>query len=101
MKSQIFLNTLLPSIAFPYANRTNGNLFRTVAWAHGTSGVFRGCAPSVMPSLYEYGSWSYLIERGFAVVATDYAGLGNDEIGHPYVSLSSHANDVFYSVAAA
>ncbi|KAL1793895.1 hypothetical protein ACET3X_007316 [Alternaria dauci] len=88
-------------IAFPYANRTNGHLFRTVAWAHGTSGVFKGCAPSVMPSLYEYGSWSYLIERGYAVVATDYAGLGNNYTGHPYVALSAHANDVFYSVVAA
>ena len=88
-------------VAFPYANRTNGHLFRTVAWAHGTSGVFKGCAPSAMPSLYEYGSWSYLIERGYAVVATDYAGLGNNYIGHPYSALSAHANDVFYSVAAA
>ncbi|KAJ4986010.1 hypothetical protein SVAN01_08488 [Stagonosporopsis vannaccii] len=88
-------------VAFPYANRTNGHLFRTVAWAHGTSGVFKGCAPSAMPDLYEYGSWSYLIERGYAVIATDYAGLGNNFTGHPYSALSAHANDVFYSVAAA
>ena len=88
-------------IAFPYANRTNGHLYRTVAWAHGTSGVFRGCAPSAMPDLYEYDSWSYLIERGYAVIATDYAGLGNNYTSHPYSALAAHANDVFYSVAAA
>ncbi|KAF2624451.1 hypothetical protein BU25DRAFT_442095 [Macroventuria anomochaeta] len=87
-------------VAFPYANRTNVHLFQTVAWAHGTSGVFKGCAPSVMPSLYEYASWSHLIDRGYTVVAIDYAGLGNDNTGHPYVALSAHANDVFYSVAA-
>ncbi|KAL1592799.1 hypothetical protein SLS60_011215 [Paraconiothyrium brasiliense] len=98
----LFGNTVPVSgfIAFPYANRTNGPLFRTVAWAHGTSGVFRGCAPSVMTNLYEYGSWSFLIEGGYAVVATDYAGLGNGQVGHPYVALSAHANDVFYAVVA-
>lgn len=88
-------------IAFPYANRTNGHLYRTVAWAHGTSGVFRGCSPSAMPDLYEYDSWSYLIERGYVVIATDYAGLGNNHTSHPYSALAAHANDVFYSVAAA
>lgn len=88
-------------IVFPYANRTNGHLYRTVAWAHGTSGVFRGCAPSAMPDLYEYGSWSYLVERGYAVIATDYAGLGNNHTGHQYSALAAHANDIFYSVAAA
>lgn len=88
-------------IAFPYANQTNGHLYRTVAWAHGTSGVFKGCAPSAMPDLYEYDSWSYLIDSGYAVIATDYAGLGNEYIAHPYSALASHANDIFYSVAAA
>lgn len=87
-------------VAFPYANRTNGHLYRTVAWAHGTSGVFEGCAPSAMPDLYEYNSWSLLIERGYVVIATDYAGLGNNYTGHPYSALSAHANDVYYSVAA-
>ncbi|KAF3001853.1 hypothetical protein E8E13_004454 [Curvularia kusanoi] len=88
-------------IAFPYANRTNGHLYRTVAWAHGTSGVFKGCAPSAMPDLYEYDSWGLLIERGYAVIATDYAGLGNNYTSHPYSALAAHANDVYYSVAAA
>ncbi|CAN9148270.1 unnamed protein product [Alternaria alternata] len=87
-------------VAFPYANQTNGHLFRTVAWSHGTSGVFKGCAPSVMPGLYAYGSWTHFIENGYAVVATDYAGLGNNYIDHRYVALAGHANDVFYSVAA-
>ncbi|KAF1925373.1 alpha/beta-hydrolase [Didymella exigua CBS 183.55] len=87
-------------VVFPYANRKNSHFYRTVAWAHGTSGVFRGCAPSAMPDLYEYDSWALLVERGYAVIATDYAGLGNNYTGHPYSALSAHANDVFYSVAA-
>ncbi|KAJ4382552.1 hypothetical protein N0V86_001774 [Didymella sp. IMI 355093] len=87
-------------IAFPYASPSNGHSYRTVAWAHGTSGVFKGCGPSAMPDLYEYDSWALLTERGYAVIATDYAGLGNNYIGHPYSALVSHANDVYYSVAA-
>ena len=43
-------------IAFPYASRINGQKYRAIAYAHGASGVFRGCAPSAMPNLYEYGS---------------------------------------------
>jgi fermentation-respiration switch protein FrsA (DUF1100 family) len=87
-------------VAFPYASPRDGHFYRTVAWAHGTSGVFKGCAPSAMPDLYEYDSWALLTERGYAVIATDYAGLGNNYIGHPYSALVSHANDVYYSVAA-
>lgn len=88
-------------IAMPYANRTNGNLYQTVAWAHGTSGVFKGCAPSAISNLYEYGSWAYLTSRGYAVIATDYAGLGNNYTGHPYLEFGGHANDMFYSIVAA
>ncbi|KAF7531122.1 hypothetical protein G7054_g9170 [Neopestalotiopsis clavispora] len=88
-------------IAFPYAGRSNDHKFGTIAWAHGTSGVFRGCAPSAMPNLYEYDSWAYLINRGYAVVATDYAGLGNNYTAHQYFALSAQANDLYYSVVAA
>jgi len=54
-----------------------------------------------MPDLHEYGSWSYLIKSGYAVIATDYAGLGNNYTGRPYSALAAHADDVFYSMAAA
>ena len=45
--------------------------------------------------------------QGYAVVATDYAGLGvkeiadGREIGHEYLAAPAHANDVVYSVQAA
>lgn len=90
-------------IAFPYAGPSDDGdeRFRTIAWAHGTSGVFRGCAPSAMPNLYEYESWVFLISRGYAVVATDYAGLGNNYTAHQYFALPAQANDLYYSVVAA
>lgn len=88
-------------VALPFANRTNGHVYQAVAYAHGTSGVFPGCAPSAMPDLYEYGSWGWLVERGYVVIATDYAGLGNNYTAHPYLEFRGHANDVYYSVMAA
>lgn len=88
-------------IAFPFSNTENGHTYKTIAFAHGTSGVFRGCAPSAMPNLYDYGTWSRILTRGYAVIATDYAGLGNNYTGHQYSASPAQANDVFYSVVAA
>jgi hypothetical protein len=88
-------------IAFPYASRSNGLVYPTIAYGHGTSGVFRGCAPSAMPSFYEYGSWAFLVSRGYAVIATDYAGLGNNYTAHQYQASPAQAHDLYYSVAAA
>ena len=72
-----------------------------IAWAHGTSGVARQCAPSLMKDM-EYGSEGLMpmVAAGFAVVATDYAGLGTPG-PHEYDNKIAQANDVVYSVAAA
>ncbi|KAJ6788750.1 hypothetical protein PWT90_08536 [Aphanocladium album] len=92
-------------IALPFAPAKDSSggatSFPLVAYAHGTSGIYRGCAPSNGPSLYDYDSWQLLIERGYAVVATDYAGLGNNYTLHKYGSFVAQANDVYYSVVAA
>ncbi|KAJ3498645.1 hypothetical protein NLG97_g974 [Lecanicillium saksenae] len=90
-------------IAFPYsALGTSGcSKYRSVAFAHGTIGVYRGCAPSNGPSLFDYESWQLLLDRGYAVIATDFAGLGNNETSHKYCSFPAQANDVYYSMAAA
>lgn len=72
-----------------------------IAWAHGTAGFAHDCAPSLMKDLY-YG-WEGLFEypmMGYAVVATDYAGLGTDG-PHEYMSIAAQAHDVLYSVPAA
>lgn len=72
-----------------------------IAWAHGTSGVARDCAPSLMKDVY-YG-WEGLLEypmMGYAVVATDYAGLGTPG-RHQYMSNAAQAHDVIYSIPAA
>ncbi|SCO58613.1 uncharacterized protein FFMR_15769 [Fusarium fujikuroi] len=88
-------------IAFPFAKPACGQELPLVAYAHGTIGVYRGCAPSSSPSLFNYDSWSPLIMRGYAIVGTDYAGLGNNFTTHKYTSYAAHANDIYYSVKAA
>ncbi|KGQ11696.1 hypothetical protein BBAD15_g2567 [Beauveria bassiana D1-5] len=75
--------------------------YRLAAFAHGTVGIFRGCAPSNGAALYDYGSWQPALRRGYAVVATDYAGLGNNYTDHKYLFLPTHASDVHYAVVAA
>jgi pimeloyl-ACP methyl ester carboxylesterase len=72
-----------------------------IAWAHGTSGVARLCAPSAMKDVY-YGDegLDQMLKAGFAVVATDYHGLGT-EGPHQYVNKTAQAYDVIYSIPAA
>jgi len=71
-----------------------------IAWAHGFVGVARECAPSLQENLGEGSFLSMYVNLGYAVVATDYAGLGTSA-RNAYVDLPSNAADVIYSVAAA
>ncbi|GKT86582.1 lipase [Colletotrichum tofieldiae] len=87
-------------VALPVHTPKN-KTYPLTAFAHGTVGVFRGCAPSSGPSLFDYDSWKLLIDRGFAVVATDYVGLGNNYTEHRYCTFPAHANDIYYSVVTA
>ncbi|MBW8485328.1 alpha/beta hydrolase [Actinomadura parmotrematis] len=71
-----------------------------IAWAHGTSGVAPQCAPSLMKDLYYGDLIAAFVKQGYAVVATDYSGLGAGD-GHEYNTMPANAGDVRYSVAAA
>lgn len=72
-----------------------------IAWAHGTSGVARVCAPSAMKDVY-YGEEGLfpMVRAGFAVVATDYHGLGTAG-PHQYVNKTAQAYDVIDAIPAA
>jgi len=72
-----------------------------IAWAHGTSGVARQCAPSLQKDIY-YGEEGLMpmVRAGFAVVATDYHGLGTTG-PHQYINKTAQARDVIYSIPAA
>jgi hypothetical protein len=71
-----------------------------IAWAHGTSGVARACAPSAMKDVYYGNDLFAMVKAGFAVVATDYHGLGTEGV-HRYMDKAAQAEDVIASVPAA
>ena len=87
-------------VLVPYGTPPKGG-WPLLAWSHGTSGVARVCAPSLMTSLFYNweGLYAYVI-LGYAVVATDYAGLGT-EGRHAYIDMVSNGTDVINSVPAA
>ncbi len=69
-----------------------------VAWAHGTVGMADQCAPSNDMD-GQAALFTELLDEGFAVVATDYEGLGTPGL-HPYIVGGSEARGVFDSVRA-
>lgn len=71
-----------------------------VAWAHGTSGVARSCAPSLRDVPYHsIPGIQDMLAEGYVVVATDYPGLGTAGV-HPYLVGESAARAVLDSVRA-
>jgi hypothetical protein len=71
-----------------------------IAWAHEFRGTARQCAPSLMKNLGAGPILAMYANLGYAVVATDYSGLGPDS-GKPVLDMQSNALDVMYSVLAA
>jgi pimeloyl-ACP methyl ester carboxylesterase len=82
------------------------NATRTVAWAHGTTGVADQCAPSATDhlDLPAYDDYTRVVARyvreGWTVTATDYPGLGTAG-PHPYIVGSSEGRSIIDSVRAA
>jgi hypothetical protein len=72
-----------------------------IAWAHGTTGTGDVCAPSWMPRGQrdaEYlNAW---LAQGYAVVATDYQGLGTPG-GHPWMAVRPEGWSLLDSVRSA
>ena len=103
--------TVVPVTAYllwPYTARDYGDGIPVAAWAHGTSGPHDECAPSNIQNLWHHFQAPYqLALLGFAVLATDYAGLGVAEdasgnfIVHEYLNGHAQGNDVAYSIPAA
>ena len=66
-------------VARPTAAAPSGGGRTLLAWQHGTTGVARSCAPSLRANaLSEHAipGISRMIDRGWAIVATDYPGMG-------------------------
>ncbi|MFT4076749.1 MAG: lipase family protein [Asticcacaulis sp.] len=72
-----------------------------LAWSHGTTGVADVCAPSLNPrSERDRIYLSAWLDDGYAIVATDYSGLGTPG-AHPYLQYRSEGMAVLDSVRAA
>lgn len=72
-----------------------------IAWAHGTTGIADGCAPTLMPSpLENLPALNEALREGWALVGTDYAGLGTQGT-HAYLIGDDAARSVLDAVRAA
>lgn len=77
-----------------------------MSWGHGSSGINDRCAPSIAPNkdgkidLYGYGGFvGELLKASYAVVATDYEGLGTPG-EHPYIIADSEGCSMIDAVRA-
>ncbi len=71
-----------------------------IAWAHGTVGIADICAPSTKArSERDTKYLSHWLDQGYAVVASDYQGLGTPG-GHPYLATKPEAYSVLDSIRA-
>ncbi len=71
-----------------------------IAWAHGFSAAARQCAPSLLRNLHYGPLLSMYVNLGYAVVATDYTGLGTN-FRSAAMDVQSNATDVIDSIPAA
>lgn len=73
-----------------------------IAWAHGTTGIARDCAPSLLPDALAAGAApavTQVVTMGAVMVATDYVGMGT-EGPDPYLVGEGQAHSVLDSIRA-
>lgn len=71
-----------------------------IAWAHGTTGIVPGCAPSVTAPFANVPAMDKLVAENWVYVATDYPGLGTSG-GHAYLVGEDAARAVLDAIRAA
>jgi len=70
-----------------------------IAWAHSFQGLARQCAPSLLENLGEGSYFAMYTGLGYAVLVTDYTGLGTN-FQPSYLNLRANAIDVIGAVRA-
>src|SRR3954454_17798374 len=90
------------TVAVPKGKAPKGG-WPVVSWAHGTVGIADACAPSIagMPANYDSPLLNSWLKAGYAVVRTDYQGLGVPNVTHPYLIGPSEGHDLLDIVRAA
>ena len=89
------------TVFIPHGQPPKGG-WPVVSWAHGISGLGDSCAPSKVGPVLRQRDWSYLrtwMRQGYAVVASDYVGLGTPGL-MPYLDGKATAHSVVDMVKA-
>lgn len=89
------------TVMYPKGTPPKGG-WPVLAWAHGTSGLGDSCAPSRVGPAFKERDWAYLstwMKQGYALVASDYAGLGTPG-KHAYLDGRTTAHNVVDMVKA-
>ena len=88
-------------VAVPKGKAPKGG-WPVISWAHGTTGIADACAPSRANVLggYDHTMLNRWLKAGYAVVQTDYEGLGTPG-DHPYLIGVSEGRSVLDVVRAA
>lgn len=85
----------LPLVSAP------GGGFPVIAWAHGTVGISDACTPSALPRSHRDDDYlSHWLGQGYAIVASDYSGLGTPGL-MSYLDSTTTAHGIIDSVVAA
>jgi pimeloyl-ACP methyl ester carboxylesterase len=95
------------TVSLPKGKAPKGG-WPVITWAHGTSGIADICAPSRdstsspahLLNAYVYPQLNAWLKAGYAVVRTDYEGLGTPGV-HPYLNGRSEGRSVLDVVRAA
>src|SRR5436189_3355327 len=91
------------AVAVPRGKPPKGG-WPILTWAHGTTGIADSCAPSRSPSdpftSYAYPQLGAWLKAGYAVVRTDYQGLGTPGV-HGYLIGKDEGRSVLDVVRAA
>jgi len=90
------------TVAVPKGKAPKGG-WPVVTWGHGTIGIADACAPSLvgMPGTYDQPLMTKWLKAGYAVVRTDYEGLGVPGVTHPYLIGASEGRSMLDMVRAA
>jgi fermentation-respiration switch protein FrsA (DUF1100 family) len=89
------------ALSIPKGKAPNGG-WPVITWAHGTTGIADTCAPTRTPNNgnYDHPLLQRWLKAGYAVVRTDYEGLGTPG-EHPYLIGVSEGRSVLDAVLAA
>lgn len=87
------------AVFVPHGEAPEGG-WPTIAWAHGTVGLGDDCAPSAQPrSDRDVEYLTHWLDQGYAIVGSDYAGLGTPGL-MSYLNSVATAHSVVDSVIA-